>query len=529
MLAAQFRKHFDERTPIRLLIAESDTPFTLLVALYYARLFGVEEHVEISPLFETADGLHHGDRVISEVLDNPDFLAYLRRHGRFCIQLGFSDSGRYIGQPAATLAIERFKLRLVKLWAERGLGEVQLSFFDTFGESIGRGAHPEGLTNRFYYTHSREVRDRLGELAAPYKHEVSFQGGDGYLWFASPSTSLAVVADLLAARLEPASDARDPLYVESGWALDFFLTLQGFQRQMTQDPGYLELVSRLGRNLLYPTGSRPLKRQSAAGQPGGIETVADLRAIPNNAILHQLGYLANSCAGLGQATRQAPETFLTVLEQSDRLARIVALVDTARARSDITMLDAYVQLASAGYWLDRSSLSLDRDWNRRLRRVSAIIEAAFDQNDMARFVRTLRQDAALFDDVLDERHASGGWSSADALAKLHMRRLALIQFIYVKATEIPRFSPRIEVSLTTLIESLARLDVPETVRLLREIFPASTEIDDSDIYAEEDTYVRTAPSGYAAEHAEIFDPIAKAHALILEISALIALYVGAYG
>ena len=101
MLAAQFRKHFDGRTPIRLLIAESDTPFTLLAALYYARLFGVERHVEISPLFETADGLHHGDRVIGELLDNPHFLAYIRAQGRFCIQLGFSDSGRYIGQPAA--------------------------------------------------------------------------------------------------------------------------------------------------------------------------------------------------------------------------------------------------------------------------------------------------------------------------------------------------------------------------------------------------------------------------------------------
>ena len=57
MLAAQFQKHFDGRVPIRLLIAESDTPFTLLAALYYAKLFGVERHVEISPLFETADGL----------------------------------------------------------------------------------------------------------------------------------------------------------------------------------------------------------------------------------------------------------------------------------------------------------------------------------------------------------------------------------------------------------------------------------------------------------------------------------------
>ena len=160
MLAAQFHKHFDGRTPIRLLIAESDTPFTLLAALYYARLFGVERHLEISPLFETADGLHHGDRVIDELLANPHFLAYIETQGRFCIQLGFSDSGRYIGQPAAGLAIERFKLRLLKLWQARGLGATQLVFFDTHGESIGRGAHPRSVTDRFLYTQSSEVRRR---------------------------------------------------------------------------------------------------------------------------------------------------------------------------------------------------------------------------------------------------------------------------------------------------------------------------------------------------------------------------------
>ena len=529
MLAAQFKKHFDERTPIRLLIAESDTPFTLLVALYYARLFGVEQQIEISPLFETAEGLHHGDRVISEVLDNPVFLDYLRRHGRFCVQLGFSDSGRYIGQPAASLAIERFKLRLVRLWAERDLKDIALLFFDTFGESIGRGAHPDGLTDRFLYTHSSEVRNRLDELGTPHKHEVSFQGGDGYLWFASPSTAFAVMTDLMAVRLKPADESRDPLYAHSGWALDFFLTLQGFQKQLTEHPGYLDLVNALGRNLLYPAGSRPLKRQSGTGQAGGIESIADMRAIPNNAILQQLAYFANSCAGIGQASQQSPDTFLAVLDESDRLQRILALALTARERSDITMLEAYVELTSAGFWLDRASSSLDRDWNRQLRRVSRVLEGAFDQSRMAHFVRSMRNDAALLDDVLDAHYARGAWSSVDALTKLHVMRLALIQFIYIKATEIPRFSPRLEVSLTTLIERLARLDVPDTVELLREIFPASVALDDSDIYAEQDTYVSTGTPGYADEHEQIFDPIERAHSLILEISALIALQVGAYG
>ncbi len=529
MLAAQFQKHFDGRTPIRLLIAESDTPFTLLTALYYARLFDVDRHIEISPLFETADGLHHGDRVIGELLENRHFLTYIRARGRFCIQLGFSDSGRYIGQPAASLAIERFKLRVVRLWRANRLDDVQLLFFDTHGESIGRGAHPRSLTDRFLYTHSTEVRQRLNELAAPHKHEVSFQGGEGYLWFASERTALAVLADLLAIRLEPPPGGGDALYSHSGWGLDFFLTLKDVQERLTKDAGYLRLINTIGRNLLYPTGSRAVQRQSGGRGSGGGESISDMRAIPNNAILHQLGYLANSCVGLGVATNQAPETFLAVLEDSERLERILSLALLARGRSDITMLEAYVQLMNANYWLDRTSQSLDRDWNRTLRRISRVLEDAFDYDEMGNLVRALRRDAADLDDVLEQRHASGAWTSADALTQLHTLRLALIQMIYLKAMDIPQFSTRLEISLGALVERLLHLDVPETIETLRRIFPAAAPVDDTEVYAERDTYVRSAPSGYAAEHTQIFDPIERAYGLVLELSALIALHAGAYG
>ena len=84
-------------------------------------------------------------------------------------------------------------------------------------------------------------------------------------------------------------------------------------------------------------------------------------------------------------------------------------------------------------------------------------------------------------------------------------------------------------SLDALIERLLHLDVPETVETLRRIFPAVAPSDDSEIYAERDTYVQAGPLGYANEHARIFEPIERAYGLILEIGALIALHVGAYG
>jgi phosphoenolpyruvate carboxylase len=105
----------------------------------------------------------------------------------------------------------------------------------------------------------------------------------------------------------------------------------------------------------------------------------------------------------------------------------------------------------------------------------------------------------------------------------------LVHFIYLKAMAIPKFSPRLELSLDELVVRLFYLDVPNTVATLREIFPAAEPPDDTEIYAERDTYARAGTVGYATEHAEIFDPLEHAYALALEISALIALHVGAYG
>ena len=101
MTVTQMLKHLDGSEPIRFLIAECETPFTLLTALYFARLFGVEDRIDISPLFETRTALERGAEIIAGALAVPAYRDYLRGRGRICIQTGFSDAGRYMGQTAA--------------------------------------------------------------------------------------------------------------------------------------------------------------------------------------------------------------------------------------------------------------------------------------------------------------------------------------------------------------------------------------------------------------------------------------------
>ena len=58
MLCAEILKHIDADAPIRFLIAEIEIPATILGAIYLARLYGVYDRLDISPLFETPDVLN---------------------------------------------------------------------------------------------------------------------------------------------------------------------------------------------------------------------------------------------------------------------------------------------------------------------------------------------------------------------------------------------------------------------------------------------------------------------------------------
>src|SRR3546814_223858 len=125
MVIAQMLKYSDATTPVRFLIAECESAFTPLTALYYARMFGVDHKVDISPLFETEKALEAGSRVVEQLLENRHYRAYVQRRGRICIQTGYSDAGRYLGPAPAAASIERLRLRLLRVMAGPGLQDVQ--------------------------------------------------------------------------------------------------------------------------------------------------------------------------------------------------------------------------------------------------------------------------------------------------------------------------------------------------------------------------------------------------------------------
>jgi len=535
MVIRQMLSVVDAATPVRLLIAEADTSFTVLAAVYFAKLFGVEKNVDISPLFETPVALEKGADIIDELLDNPHYLAYVRGRGRLCIQTGFSDAGRYLGQLAASMAVERLHMKLARLLQARGITDIEVVIFDTHGESIGRGAHPVSLAQRFSHLASPMSRSLFADADIPLKQEISFQGGDGYCLLATPRLALGTVTQVLAhAMTPPPEKVADPFYDDPDHTLDFFLTITRFNDDLMRDRDYGSLVGTFGVNMTPKMGSRTVKRQHEAG--GGIdrESPTQIRAISHNAILHQVGWLANTVGGVGMAIHRNLSWFTAMYEKSDRMRQMITMAHIATSVGSVDAMLAYARVFDPSYWLARALTEEPSSQRDRLRQLARYLDDHRHYERMSRICRRLAQDyidlaegvAALPDAVRPE---PANRDSQDDIKLLHAIRLAAIQQIFLLATRIPRFASKLDFTREDVVRRILFLDVTTALEELREIFPATPPIADLQGFGSEATYTLEAATSYAEEHREIFDPIEALYAIVLRTSAAISYHTGAHG
>ncbi|ACL59371.1 phosphoenolpyruvate carboxylase [Methylobacterium nodulans ORS 2060] len=522
MTVAQILKHVDGTHPVRFLIAETETGYTLLAALWLAEHFGIGDKVEITPLFETASALEQGVHVIEDALRSAHWRRYLRRIGRLVLQFGYSDSGRYVGQLAATFWIERLRLRITEMMVQNGLSDIELVIFDTHGESIGRGAHPASLKDRLAYLAPSHARRRNREAGVKARLESSFQGTDGYLLFGSGPLARATVLRIVEHVFAPGDPPDDPIYAEPDFATEFFTGARQDMESLVDDPGYAALLGTFGPNLIDRTGSRPVARQSDAGGPVAITHPRQIRAIPNNAILQQLGFLANSMHGIGHAAARAPDLFRDMRAQSDRFGRAFSLVQHAAAVSDLDVLRAYVETLDPGMWLERA-----RRATRDGRREEIIaIAAALDRLDLAPRLRRLFG-RLTHDHLMLHSVAPDLGTMSLRLTLLHALRLALIHRIWFLAVHIPGFRPQAGITREILIERILRLDVASCLKALDEIFPVAPDPTLGLNFGEP-----PGPRGvgtYETEHRTLFEPIGRLFALVREISGMIQHEIGSFG
>ena len=355
ILAAQILNSIDRDMPIRFLIAESDQASIVLSALALARYYGVAAQLDISPLFETPHALRNGGRVVAQMLEQPAYRAHVKQRGVVAVQTGFSDAGRFMGQIAAVLAIERLQSHLATAISESGLTDMRALIFNTHGESIGRGGHPGTLTQRMDYIMSPWVFERFRRQNIALTHEFSFQGGDGFLWFGNDRLGEASLLQLICARFQPSEMAADDeFYADADFVWDFYNEVINQQDSLYHDDDYRYMLSGFARNFLIPSGSRPEIRQASGPLAQSTFTPRRIRAIPHNAILQQLAIPTNVIFGIGRAGRIDPNRFNMIFLHAPRGRTIMDMVLGSWSNTHLQILAAYGDFQDPNFWISRS-------------------------------------------------------------------------------------------------------------------------------------------------------------------------------
>ncbi|MCZ8170679.1 MAG: phosphoenolpyruvate carboxylase, partial [Brevundimonas sp.] len=534
LLIAQFLRHVDADTPIRMLVAECEQPTTVLAALYFAELFGVADKVDVSPLFETESALEHGGRFLDAVLSEPHYQGYARRRGRVSIQTGFSDAGRFVGQIPAALAIERLQGRLSEAMAANGLTDVAALIFNTHGESMGRGAHPISFADRLEWPLSPWARRRFVRAGIVLEPEVSFQGGDGYLFFGTPELAYATLtrfAELAPAKTDPDAPP-DPFYRRTDLSLDFYRAIRRVQQSNLASATYARAVSAFGLGLLNETGSRKSRRQSDLAADRTM-SLRQIRAIPHNAVLQQLGYPVNVIAGFGRAADGNSEAMAALLRDSQRGRQLVRLVRAANSLASIKTVAAYGELFNSAYWASRPYRGDEEGIADACLALAEYLTKDDRTGVYRRFASRLRVDALKLHKLLalipDEVPLVGREQVRRELGVLQALRLALFQHMFIRAVSVPAFSRANDISRDDVLEMVFTLRIDEALAQLRRAFPASAPSVDDFAVSEPSDYPDEGAVGYGAIHRDNIEPIAAAHALVLRITTVIANQFGAHG
>lgn len=528
MLCAQILKHIDEEMPIRFLIAEVEAPATIMGAVYLARLYGVADKIDISPLFETPGALERGGRFIERLLDDEEYIQYIRDRGRISIQCGFSDSGRFMGQVAADMAMERLHILISRALSSKGVKDIEVVIFNTHGESMGRGGHPGGFKKRLDHLMTPWARARYAYDNLRLNAECSFQGGDGFLHFQSDALAEASVQEIFRWAQTTPERHTDRFYSDINYSWDVYRTIKSWQESLFENRDYQRTVSAFAHNFLPPSGSRKTRRQSGASKD---DISRSLRAIPHNAILQQFAAPANVLGGMGSAAASEPERFAELVQNSPRIRGLLEMTLAARKRTSLAILRTYASLYDPGFWTVRAARA-----TQSAERVAPLLVAdrLADRSldvSLNRLANVFSVDRQKFDDM--RRNLGDGDVDHDAFAPalyiLHAARMAIVSEGFVLAASTPTFSARHDFTRELLIDFALDLRFAELADVIDQIFPESAQAPPEFSQLSEPGSPDDAVSGYPWIKAGISDPLRRIDAQIKHISVGISHFYDAFG
>lgn len=484
ILAAQIIQHIDRSVPIRFLIAECDQASIVISALALARYFGVADQLDISPLFETPNALRNGGRVVAQMLEQPAYREHVKKRGVIAVQTGFSDAGRFMGQIAAVLAIERLQSHLASAIADSELTDLRAIVFNTHGESSGRGGHPGSLKMRMDYIMSPWVMNRFERHDIALTHEFSFQGGDGFLWFADRNIGEAALMHLLCTRFQPTEETQnDEFYDDADFVWDFYNEVITQQDSLYHDDDYRFILSGFARNFLIPSGSRPEIRQASGPLAQSTFTPRRIRAIPHNAILQQLSLPTNVVYGVGRAGRIDPNRFNMIFAKSPRGRTILDMVLGSWQNTHLQVLAAYGDFQDPNFWISRSISQGNNPARFQYRVVAQQLYKRNANAKLRQLLYRLRADGDLLAGVMQgepEQVQLSLSADADVASQnqilFHCIRLALLMHAQFTCASLPTNAPP-GATREEIMEKICNYDLEQVMETLETNYPAheSTE------------------------------------------------------
>ncbi len=220
----------------------------------------------IAPLFETLDDLTAAPGILAELVEQPEYVALLKRQGRHQhVMLGYSDSNKDCGYLAANWALYRAQEEIAAVARAKTL---RITLFHGRGGSIARGGGPAAKAIL-----AQPVGLRDGSI------RVTEQGEVLSTRYHDPDLAHRVLEQITYGVLLGSHAAQKSAKVPASWTdamRRMSLTSVTAYQSTVADPEFLEFwrqatpIDLIG-DLRF--GSRPSYRKAT-------QTVADLRAIP---------------------------------------------------------------------------------------------------------------------------------------------------------------------------------------------------------------------------------------------------------
>jgi len=262
-------------------------------------------------------------------------------------------------------------------------------------------------------------------------------------------------------------------------------------------------------------------------------SLRQIRAIPHNAVLQQLGYPVNIISGIGSAADRNYEGLAALLQDSDRGRQLIRLVRSSNALASIKTVAAYGELFNSAYWASRPYRGIESHLSNACEALAEYLTKDDRTGVFRRLASRLRVDALKLHRLLallpDENPLEDRENIRRRIGAAQALRLALLQHMFIKVVSIPAFSRANDISRDDVLEMVFTLRIDDALAQLRRAYPTDyPQITDFAVDMPSD-YPDNGGQGYELIGRDYIDPIERANALALRLSTSIANAFGAHG